>query len=227
MASFKTNQEYEEAKMDWLQVPHSAYIQKTGRCVQMTGSERMIVADPVAAQIIGITSYNAVGKIDNLNQRFRNSQIAHFKEFRHFKCILDIEEKAFENCSALQEIYLPEYVYTVGNHAFSHCTSLETIKLRGYVEVIGESAFSNCTQLCIIELPYSVLSIGDYAFYNCKSLEEIDMKPLHPPYIENDTIFKGCDCLRSINIWPSVINDYRKHPVWSKYQSLFKEKEMR
>lgn len=181
MASFKTNQEYEEAKIEWLQVPHSAYIQKTGRCVQMTGSERMIVADPVAAQIIGITSYNAVGKIDNLNQRFRNSQIAHFKEFRHFKCILDIEEKAF----------------------------------------------SNCTQLCIIELPYSVLSIGDYAFYNCKSLEEIDMKPLHPPYIENDTIFKGCDCLRSINIWPSVINDYRKHPVWSKYQSLFKEKEMR
>ena len=227
MASFKTIQEYEEAKQEWMQVPHSAYIQSTGKCVQMIGTERLIFEDPLVSQIIGPTTYNAVGKIDNLNQRFRNSEIAHFKEFRHFKCILDIEEKAFENCAALEEIYLPEYVYTIGNHAFSHCTSLENIKLQGYVEVIGESGFSNCTQLCIIELPYSVLSIRDYAFYNCQSLEEIDMKPLYPPYIENETLFRGCECLRAINIWPAAIDRYCKHPVWSKFKSLFKVKEMR
>ena len=157
MASFKTYQEYEEAKREWLQVPHCAYIQKTGKCVQMTGTERLTFDDPKVAEIMGSSSYNTVARIENLNHRFRDSQISHFKEFRHFKCILDIEEKAFENCTALQEIFLPEYVYTIGNHAFSHCDSLDTIKLSGYVEVIGESAFSNCTKLCIIELPYSVL----------------------------------------------------------------------
>lgn len=227
MASFKSYQDYEEARREWLDVPHAVYIQKTGSCVQMTGNEPLVFNDPTVASIIGTMSYNAVSKIQSLNNRFRNTTIESFKEFRHFKCILDIEEKAFEDCGSLREIYLPPYVYTIGDHAFSHCSSLETIKMRGLVEIIAESAYSNCTLLCNLAVPMSVKAIGDYAFYNCKSLEEIDMMPLLPPYIHGDTIFKGCDCLRAINIWPACISDYINHPVWSKYKSLFRIKEMR
>ena len=226
MASFKTYKEYEDAKREWLDVPHAVYIQKTGSCVQMTGNEQLIFEDPTVASIMGTTTYYAVSKIQNLNNRFRNTQIERFKDFRHFKCILDIEETAFENCNSLKMIYLPEYVYTIGRYAFSHCSSLESIRMQGHVEVIAESAYSNCTLLCNIVLPYSVKSIGDSAFYNCKSLEEIDMKPLIPPEIHGDTIFKGCDCLRAINIWPSSMPDYNNHPVWGQYKSLFKMKEM-
>lgn len=100
MASFKTYQDYDEAKREWLDVPHAVYIQKTGSCVQMTGNEPLVFNDPTVASIIGTMSYNAVSKIQNLNNRFRNTTIVSFKEFRHFKCILDIEEKAFENCTS-------------------------------------------------------------------------------------------------------------------------------
>lgn len=227
MASFKTYQDYEEAKREWLCVPHAVYIQKTGSCVQMTGNEQLIFEDATVASIMGTTTYYAVSKIQSLNNRFRNTQIESFKDFRHFKCILDIEEKAFEDCNTLTDIYLPEYVYTIGNHAFSHCSSLTSIRLCGKVEIIAESAFSSCINLPNITIPLSVKAIGDYAFYNCKSLEEIDMMPLNPPYINDDTIFKGCDCLRAINIWPSCIPDYINHPIWSKYKSLFQMKEMR
>lgn len=227
MASFKTFQDYEEARREWLEVPHAVYIQKTGSCVQMTGEETLIFDDATVASIIGSTNYNAVSKIQKLNNRFRNTNIKTFKDFRHFKCILDIEENAFENCRSLKEIVFPEYVYTIGNHAFSHCTSLESVKMRGYVETIGESAYSNCTLLRNIIIPYSVNTIGEYAFDNCKSLEEIDMKPLTPPDIQGNTIFRNCDCMRAINVFPSCLRNYLEHPIWSKYQDLFREKDMR
>lgn len=145
----------------------------------------------------------------------------------NLRCILDIQEKEFENCCNLKETYFLQYVYTVGNHAFSHCTALETVKINGCLEVIGDSAYSNCTLCCNIEIPMTVKTIGRCAFYNCSLLQEVDMQPLTPPYIEDSTIFAGCANLRVINFWPSVYPDYIKHPVWGKFASLLRTKEMR
>lgn len=78
MASFKSYQDYEEAKREWLDVPHAVYIQKTGSCVQMTGNEPLVFNDPTVASIIGTMSYNAVSNSESKQQ----VQKHHNKEFQ-------------------------------------------------------------------------------------------------------------------------------------------------
>lgn len=230
MASFKTLQDYEVAKREWLDAPHAAYIQKTGDIVRMNGTESLIFEDSTVASIIGSKSYNAVAKIQDLGTRFNGTNIKTFNEFRFFNCILDIREKAFENCATLTEIKFPRYVYTIGDHAFSHCCSLKKVVLGHYIEshleIIAESAFTGCSNLENITIPITVKAINDYAFYNCSMLQEVDMLPLSPPYIHDGTIFKGCENLRSINVWPGCLKAYTEHPVWGKFASIIKEKRM-
>ena len=63
----------------------------------------------------------------------------------------------------------------VAPRAFENCSRLTSITIPDSVTSIGSYAFSNCTGLTSVAIPNSVTSIGDWAFYNCSSLEEITL----------------------------------------------------
>ena len=84
-----------------------------------------------------------------------------------------IGDSAFEDCSNLTSITIPNSVTEIGYSAFNGCTSLKTITIPNSVTSIGSSAFSGCTSLESITIPDSVTSIGNWAFENCSSLKSI------------------------------------------------------
>jgi surface protein len=68
------------------------------------------------------------------------------------------------------------YIYNVtsiGGHAFENCTNLTNIMIPNSVTSIGEYTFASCTSLTSITIPNSVISIGDNLFQSCNALTSI------------------------------------------------------
>ncbi len=59
---------------------------------------------------------------------------------------------------------------SIGDFAFEYCTSLKNITIPDSVTSIGGWAFSSCDSLTSIQIPDSVTSIGSSAFSGCTSL---------------------------------------------------------
>lgn len=78
--------------------------------------------------------------------------------------VTKIGEKAFEECTELENIYLPESVTYIGAYAFSGCTSLLYAEITGEVTAINDYTFAGCGSLLGVLIPPSVVSISPTAF---------------------------------------------------------------
>ena len=116
--------------------------------------------------------------------------------------VMIIGEFVFSGCTSLAEIVIPDSVTSIGGYAFSYCTSLAEITIPDSVTSIGVFAFSGCTSLAEIVIPDSVTSIGVCAFSGCTSLSKVDLpKNLTGIY---SGVFSGCTSLTEITIPDSV-----------------------
>ncbi len=84
--------------------------------------------------------------------------------------VISIGDYAFDSCTALTAITIPDSVTSIDYNAFRLCSSLTSITIPDSVTSIGDDAFWHCTGLTEITIPDSVTSIGDDAFYDCNSL---------------------------------------------------------
>ncbi len=116
--------------------------------------------------------------------------------------VVAIGEYAFENCSELKSITIPNSATEIGYSAFEGCKAITSITIPNSVTKIGSSAFYGCTALTTVKLPNSLTAINSYLFENCSSLESI-MIPNSVTEIESSA-FKGCSALESITIPCSV-----------------------
>ena len=80
---------------------------------------------------------------------------------------------AFDGCTGLTSITIPDSVTRIGDGAFSGCTGLTSITIPNSVTSIGDGAFLECTGLTSITIPNSVTSIGDEAFWDCTGLKDV------------------------------------------------------
>ena len=110
--------------------------------------------------------------------------------------------RAFSSCSGLTSLSIPENVKTIGNSAFSGCTGLTSISIPNGVDVINSSLFYKCTGLTSVAIPNSVKTIKNGAFQGCTGLTSIPI-PNSVTDIEWSA-FAGCSSLTSITIPESV-----------------------
>lgn len=82
---------------------------------------------------------------------------------------------AFDSCSGLTQITLPESLTTIGNSTFHGCSGLTQISLPEGLTIIGDCAFRGCEGLKQITLPKSLKEIGRFAFSGCSGLTQISL----------------------------------------------------
>ena len=93
---------------------------------------------------------------------------------------------AFENCTSLTTVHIPDTVVTVDKLTFRNCTGLTTVTIGENVSYFGENVFEGCSSLKSIIIPESTLSINRYMFSGCTSLESIylpaDLQTILPAF---------------------------------------------
>ena len=84
-----------------------------------------------------------------------------------------IYDNAFNNCTLLTSITLPDSVISIGKMAFQACIALKNIKLSNNLSYIGESAFKVCRQLTSIVIPTSLTRLDVLVFERCDNFKTV------------------------------------------------------
>lgn len=147
---------------------------------------------------------------------------------------------AFEGCSQLRSVIMPNSVTSIGGYAFSRCRSLSSMTIPSGVTNIGAYAFKGCTKLTSITIPDSVTSIennvfencsrltsvtigngvtfiGGNAFNSCTSLISVTIKATTPPNVGGLPFNNTNNC--PIYVPAASVNAYKAASGWSTYAS--------
>jgi len=117
------------------------------------------------------------------------------------KSVTSIGDGAFDDCSELASVTIPDSVTIIGGYAFRNCSGLTSVTIPDSVTSIGWSAFEGCSGLTSVTIPDSVTSIGWSAFEGCSGLKSVTI-----PDSVTSIGFDAFSC--SIRIGPS---EYRKY----------------
>lgn len=106
------------------------------------------------------------------------------------KDVTSIGDSAFQFCSKIIEITIPEGVNNIGEGAFWCCENLTEIIIPEEVTNIGDYAFGHCENLIEISIPKKVTNIGYESFMGCADLVKINVATDNETYIsENGILF--------------------------------------
>ena len=109
-------------------------------------------------------------------------------------------------------------VTSIGDYAFQSCSSLTSVELPNSVTSIGEWAFSYCSSLTSVEIGNSVTSIGNYAFSNCENLKKLISYAEAPPVCLGWSVFYGVNTQECILQVPEKsISAYQQADLWKEF----------
>ena len=116
--------------------------------------------------------------------------------------VTSIRARAFDGCSGLTSVVIPDSVASIGDSAFS--SGLTNMTMGVGVTSIGKSAFASCASLASVAIPDSVTNIGEWAFQGCSGLTNMTMGVGVTSI--GKYAFRDCRSLTSVTIPASVTN---------------------
>ena len=148
----------------------------------------------------GELSFAEAAAVTSLGTVFKdNTDITSFNELVYFTELSDIASHAFDGCTNLSSVMLPNNIIIIGNYAFRGCSSLVSVTLSDQLVRIMNNAFVNCSALSHIDIPSTVTYIGS-SFGGCSSLSSIVI----PASVNTIVVgaFNNCYSLQSIVVEP-------------------------
>jgi hypothetical protein len=146
------------------------------------------VSIPSGVEYIGFLAFEYCDKLDYTTSE-GGKYLGNSENPYLFLCLVDktcvefsiseqtvfIDGTAFDECTALTRITIPENVIRIGEHAFGGCRALTEVSFAENTKLteIGSCAFNGCTALKSIKIPQSVTRIGREAFAFCDQLAEV------------------------------------------------------
>ncbi len=132
--------------------------------------------------------------------------------------VTDIQNAAFQNCSNITSVDIPNTVTTIGSSAFEGCSNLTSIKLPEGITDVRDNTFNGCSSLKRVEL----LSQAPVVFHSgslsaCSSLRGIR---LHGGWCSNtssDAFGKNASSSINVQVPEIYVNAFKNAEPWSKF----------
>lgn len=106
----------------------------------------------------------------NINSAFyRNTEIKHFDELQYFG-IRSFDQRAFQDCTALECITLPSSITNTPTYLFRGCSSLKTVN-KTSIKSLASETFNGCKRLTTYTFDSGLTQIGNQCFLSCKSIQ--------------------------------------------------------
>ena len=136
-------------------------------CVVSLGNS--LTASPLTFEVI--SEEDRTMKVSNCNASATDVDIpAKVMYNGNVYSVTSIGQWAFENCSQLTSVIIPNSITSFESFAFNGCSSLTSIFIPNSVISIGAQSFYGCSSLTSVTIPNSVTSIGSNAFSHCSNL---------------------------------------------------------
>ena len=126
---------------------------------------------------------------------------------------------AFENCTALAQINLPNSLTDMASRTFYGCTSLKEVTLPDGVTQLMGFNFTDCSALEKVTLPEGITYIGNGAFKNCSALTEMTVLATTPPTLGTD-VFLNVNRDIPVYVPAASLAAYQTAAVWSEFTDL-------
>ena len=144
--------------------------------------------------------------------------------------VTEIGEKAFEDCTSLEAIFIPSQITYIRRNAFAGCTNLQSINvdanntqyhesdgllIDNYNTVIASTAVNS------LIIPEAVSELYYGAFTNCTELKQITMLSKSPIYPYNNCFNADMD-YSSVTLYvpQQSLSQYRNHSFWRKFTNI-------
>ena len=182
------------------------------------------VQEPFTVNNYVLTDYNGLGGENGVlkipdDQNIMNIGEDAFKDNNNIRVIIiprtvtQINESAFENCKALEEVYfisqekLPVAdadLSVIRRYAFRGCNKLKKVDLSNCKTItLDRDVFRNCTALEQVVEMQKIGTMNDRAFEGCTSLKEVNLGAISGTtitglHICGSAVFKGCTSLEKV-----------------------------
>ena len=168
----------------------------------------------------GELSYKEAAEVISIPDHFfgdYDKSVTSFNELQYFTKVTSIDYSAFNGCSNIKSIAIPEKVTSIGYYAFENCSSLKSVYITdlsarckisfGYYDSnplysAGGDLYINGELATEITIPSDITTLKNYVFYNCESLTKVVI----PDSVTSigSYAFYGCSALESVTIPNSV-----------------------
>lgn len=131
-----------------------------------------------------------------------------------------VGEDAFDWCTNLVSVELPNTITSIESYAFYYATALTSLVIPNAVTSMGWEVFYNCSSLTSVTIGSGITELSNGTFYNCNALQNITCLAVEPPTLSSSNVFQDvsnatlnvvCGSLSaysdSTNLWGQLFAD--------------------